>query len=381
MNSVIMGAYVHIPFCEHICYYCDFNKYFIKNQPVKDYLDALDKEMATAISFAAGQKPETIYVGGGTPTALEDDLFIKLLENVKNRLYDPLMTTEFTVEVNPENLNITKLDAMKAAGVTRLSIGVQTFEDALLEDLGRKHSKASAIQAVRLAQEHGFNNISVDLMFGLPNQTKEQLETSLIDAINLDPQHISIYSLQIEPRTIFYNRLKKGKLTLPGQDIEADMYDYLIRYLGANGFKQYEISNFAKRGCESRHNLIYWNNNEYYGFGAGAHGYVDGKRVINARAVKGYIKRVNEAGHAKIESHQVTEQERIEEEMFLGLRKLEGISKKDFEKKYQHSIDYYYRKPIAELVAKGLLFEDETHISLTEKGVFLGNEVFEAFLV
>ncbi|GGH84922.1 oxygen-independent coproporphyrinogen-3 oxidase [Pullulanibacillus pueri] len=377
---MIKGAYVHIPFCEHICYYCDFNKYFIKNQPVEDYLKALDLEMATTMIQAGGVRPETIFIGGGTPTVLQDEHFARLLESIRKHLYHE-ETAEFAVEINPENLNIAKLEAMKRAGVDRLSIGIQTFDDTLLAAIGRMHSRESAIAAVQLAKDYGFHNISVDLMFGLPGQTRAQLEHSLHAAMQLDPQHISIYSLQVEPRTIFYHRMKQGKLKLPGQDIEAEMYELLIKVLRDRGFEQYEISNFAKPGYESRHNIIYWNNEEYYGFGAGAHGYIQGQRVVNARAVKGYITRVRSEGHAMVERHSVTLQEKVEEELFLGLRKLRGINKKTFEEKYHRSLDYFYKDVIANLVKKGLLHEDKEHISLTEKGVFLGNEVFEAFLV
>jgi len=378
---MIKGAYVHIPFCEHICYYCDFNKYFINNQPVMAYLKALDQEMAEVISRPLHSKPETLFIGGGTPTALNDEAFSFVMDSVSNRLYEKGSTKEFTVEINPENLNPLKLEAMKQAGVNRLSIGVQTFDDRLLTKIGRKHTRQSAIQAVDLARKYGFDNISVDLMFGLPGQSKQQLQASLDEVLALQAEHVSIYSLQIEPRTIFYNRLKKGKLTLPSQDIEADMYEYLIDFLDRHGINQYEISNFAVSGHESQHNLIYWNNEEYHGFGAGAHGYVHGERVVNARAVKGYIRRIEEQGHARIEGHSVTTQEKIEEEMFLGLRKMTGVSKQHFLKKFHHPMEQYYREAIRTLIAKGLLVEQGDWLRLSREGIFLGNEVFEAFLI
>ncbi|WP_229672615.1 radical SAM family heme chaperone HemW [Pullulanibacillus camelliae] len=374
------GAYVHIPFCEHICYYCDFNKYFIKNQPITAYLKALDNEMAEATSHAPFSRPETLFIGGGTPTALDDEAFTFLMNSVHSRLFQEDHTKEFTIEINPENLNASKLEAMKRASVNRLSIGVQTFDDRLLQEIGRKHTRQSAIEAISLAKRYGFDNLSIDLMFGLPGQTKQQLEASLDEILAIQPQHVSIYSLQIEPRTIFYNRLRKGKLTLPGQDIEADMYEYLIDFLGQHGIRQYEISNFAIPGYESQHNLIYWNNEEYYGFGAGAHGYIHGNRVVNARAVKGYMQRIAEQGHARIESHPVTAQEKIEEEMFLGLRKIAGVNKQHFLEKFHHPIDQYYRETIDDLVAKGLLVEKDDWLRLSRQGIFLGNEVFEAFL-
>ena len=227
---MVKAAYVHIPFCEHICYYCDFNKFLIKNQPVNEYVDALENEINFYNNKLKVSKPETIYVGGGTPTALEVPAFERMIALVSNQLKGE-KTTEFTIEINPENMSEEKFRIMKQKEVNRLSIGVQTFQDKLLEDIGRMHRVADVEQTVEMARNMGFDNISIDLMFGLPGQSLADLHQSIQKAMALDPEHISIYSLQVEPRTIFYNRMKKGKLKLPGEDIKQICSNTLLIHL------------------------------------------------------------------------------------------------------------------------------------------------------
>lgn len=377
INHNAKGAYIHIPFCDHICYYCDFNKVFMKNQPVDDYLDALSTEMN---NYRANGLPETLYIGGGTPTALNEGQFERMFSEIDRYLMNPRVR-EFTVEANPESLTEEKLNIMKRHGVTRLSIGVQTFDDKLLQSIGRAHNASDAEYAVRLAQKHGFHNITLDLMFALPGQTEASLHESLDRALNLGTPHISIYSLQLEPKTIFFNRMKSGKLKLPGEDIEADMYGQIIFALEKHGLNQYEISNFSKPGYEGVHNSLYWQNEEYYGIGAGAHGYVNGVRYANAGPVKKYIERVHSVGHSRMSEHTVTSTEKMEEEMFLGLRLLKGVSVARFEEKFGKTIEQVYGAQINHLKEEGLLTERDGRISMTRKGVFLGNNVFEAFLI
>jgi oxygen-independent coproporphyrinogen III oxidase len=381
MIFMVKGAYIHIPFCAHICHYCDFNKYFLKSQPVDEYLEALDQEMGNVSNEKVRRELETIFVGGGTPTALDEKQMDYFLASVRRHLNPDGKIREWTLEANPENMSPAKLQIMKEAGVDRLSVGIQTFNDELLKSIGRAHDRIGAIKSIEEARKWGFTNLSIDLMFGLPDQTKEDLITSLNEAMALAPEHISIYSLQIEPRTVFYNRMKKGTLHLPGQDIEADMYEMVMDFLGSHGYKQYEISNFAKPGFESHHNLLYWENEEYFGFGAGAHGYVNGNRTVNAGAVKGYINRIEKSGHATTQTHQVTNQEKIEEELFLGLRKLSGVYKEHFYMKFGKTLNDIYGEPIKDLKAKGWITEDDEKIALTEKGIFLGNEVFQSFII
>lgn len=374
------SAYIHIPFCEHICHYCDFNKFFIQNQPVEDYLVALKTEMKNTIEREGNSPLETIFVGGGTPTSLS----VQQLEFLMNSIHEVLKPSgqkiEFSVEANPDDMTAEKLSILKEAGVNRLSLGVQTFEDELLKKIGRVHEAKDVFQAVKQARKAGFQNISLDLMFGLPGQTIQHLKSSLQTALSLDMEHYSAYSLIVEPKTIFYNLMKKGNLHLPAQETEAEMYEIVMEKMDQFGVKQYEISNFSKPGFESRHNLTYWNNEHYYGFGAGAHGYVNGKRTVNAGPLKKYMALIEEKGLPYTEETEVAFQEKIEEEMFLGLRKIPGVSKQVFQEKFGQPIEAFFADTVLELEKQGLLIHEKTHIFLTHKGKLLGNEVFQSFL-
>ena len=376
------GVYIHIPFCHQICNYCDFNKVFFKNQPVDEYIEALGREMAMAVESKphAFEKIETVFLGGGTPTALSAQQITRLLELI--RTYIPMEhVVEFSSEANPDELSEDKLVALFGGGVNRLSMGVQSFDQELLKRIGRTHSNEHVYETVALAKKVGFTNLSIDLMYGLPQQTMEQWKDTLRLALDLDLPHYSAYSLIVEPKTIFYIQYAKGRLALPTEDLEADMYDVLMREMEEHGLLQYEISNFAKPGFASVHNKIYWDNDEYAGFGAGAHGYVDGVRYSNHAPIRKYIESV-EAGHLPIlHEHQVSPLERMEEQMFLGLRKVEGVDARIFEQKFNETIGGRYRTVIEELVHNGLLESDAKGIRLTKKGRFVGNEVFQQFLL
>ncbi|OQM44887.1 MULTISPECIES: radical SAM family heme chaperone HemW [Anoxybacillaceae] len=377
---MIQAAYLHIPFCSQICYYCDFNKVFFKGQPVNEYLQAIETEMEQTVVRYPTQKLDTIFVGGGTPTVLEMDQLDFFLNAIHKRLPFTAGEVEFTFEANPNELSREKLQLLKDAGVNRLSFGVQTFDHELLKKIGRTHRRDDVFQIIGIAQDIGFANISVDLMYGLPGQTLPQLRDSLNMAFALNIQHISAYSLIVEPKTVFYNLMRKGKLSLPSQEEEANMYEVIMEEMEKSGYKQYEISNYTRPGFESHHNLTYWSNEEYYGFGAGAHSYVAGMRNANAGPIKKYIDLVEKTGEAYIERHVVTEQEQKEEEMFLGLRKIEGISKQRFMEKFHCPVHEVFHEPIEQEKQKGLLEETETHIRLTHQGKLLGNEVFQAFI-
>ncbi|KUP41853.1 radical SAM family heme chaperone HemW [Bacillus halotolerans] len=374
------SAYIHIPFCEHICHYCDFNKYFIQSQPVGEYLNALEKEMINTIEKTGQPDLDTIFIGGGTPTSLSEDQLKKLMDMVSRVLKPSDTLKEFAVEANPDDLSAEKLKILKEAGVNRLSFGVQTFEDDLLEKIGRVHKQKDVFASFERAREIGFENISLDLMFGLPGQTLKHLDHSLKTALSLNAEHYSVYSLIVEPKTVFYNLMQKGRLHLPAQEQEAEMYETVMSRMEAAGIHQYEISNFAKQGMESKHNLTYWSNEEYFGFGAGAHGYIGGIRTVNVGPVKHYIDLITEKGFPYRDTHEVTMEEQIEEEMFLGLRKTSGVSKKRFEEKYGRSLDKLFPGVLKELSEKGLILNTESAVCLTHQGKLLGNEVFGAFL-
>ncbi|KYD12325.1 putative coproporphyrinogen III oxidase [Parageobacillus caldoxylosilyticus] len=377
---LVKSAYFHIPFCAQICYYCDFNKVFFQGQPVDEYLQAMEREMKKTVEVFPAERLDTLFVGGGTPTVLEMKQLDFLLESIYKHFRFSKDEVEFTFEANPNELSKEKLQLLKAAGVNRLSFGVQTFHDSLLKTIGRTHRYGDVMRTISLAKEAGFDNISIDLMYGLPNQTLQQFQEDLEIAFSLDIQHISAYSLIIEPKTIFYNLWRKGTLPLPSEEEEAEMYEEAMRQMELHGYQQYEISNYARPGFQSRHNLTYWNNEEYYGIGAGAHSYVDGVRRVNIGPIKQYIAKVQETGLPYREVHRVTWMEQMEEEMFLGLRKTEGVSKRRFSEKFGRDMHDVFGAAIRAERQKGLLEETDTHVRLTRRGRLLGNEVFQAFL-
>lgn len=376
---MIEAAYIHIPFCEHICHYCDFNKVFLKGQPVDEYLDALALEMELTLQEASTNTLKTIFIGGGTPTALTEQQLEKLCLMIKKNL-PYTKNTEFTFEANPGDLSEKKLQILFEAGVNRISFGVQTFNEELLKRIGRVHRAKDVFESVEAAKKNGFKNISIDLIYSLPGQTVADFKETLHTSFSLNIQHYSGYSLIIEPKTVFYNLMNKGKLPLPGEDVEAEMYEILMEEMDRHGFKQYEISNFSKPGFESKHNLTYWNNEWYYGFGAGAHSYINGARISNHGPLKKYMESIHSKELPIIHKHIVSRTEKIEEEMFLGLRKTAGISIQKFIEKFEESPLDIFKNELNALEERNLIQLTQDEIRLTKKGRLLGNEVFQAFL-
>lgn len=343
------------------------------------YLEKMRDEMKQTVERYPANDLKTIFVGGGTPTALDEKQLTYFLEAI-HESFPVHDVKEFTFEANPNELTEEKLRILHAYGVDRLSIGVQTFNEQLLEKIGRVHSNQQAFQAVDEARKIGFRNISLDLMYSLPGQTISDFKETLDIAFSLDVEHISAYSLIIEPKTVFYNLMNKGKLRVPSQEDEAFMYEMLMDEMDKHGYSQYEISNFARSGYESLHNLTYWDNNDYYGIGAGAHSYIDGIRRSNIAPLKKYMQAVTETNHAYLDEISVSKVERMEEEMFLGLRKTNGVNKASFYEKYKVEMNEVFSEPIKEYTNKGLLEQTESSLRLTKKGRFLGNEVFQAFI-
>ena len=375
MQTKPTSAYVHIPFCTQICYYCDFSKVFIKNQPVDSYLEHLIEEYD---SYDI-KKLRTLYIGGGTPTALSAPQLAFLLEKLTDKL-DLSYLEELTIEANPGDLDQEKIAVLKDSPVNRVSLGVQTFNDRMLKQIGRSHSEKDIYENIANLKKADFDNISIDLIYALPKQTMEDVKTNVAKAISLDIPHMSLYSLILENHTVFMNRMRRGKLPLPKEDLEAKMFDYIIAELEKAGFEHYEISNFSKPGFESRHNLMYWDNAEYYGIGAGASGYVDGIRYKNHGPIRHYLQAV-EAGNARVQEEVLTLKEQMEEEMFLGLRKKSGVSKKRFEEKFGLSFEDQYGAVVSELTEQGLLVPDKDIVRMTKQGLFLGDTVAEKFIL
>ena len=376
MKNTPRGVYIHIPFCKYICSYCDFNKFFIQRQPVDKYIDCLIKEIETIEQVS---DIETIYIGGGTPSALNDEQLHRLLTALREKI--PGQLREFTFEANPEDLVDSRVALVKEYGVDRISMGVQTFNNELLKILGRGHVANDVDIAINNCKKHGIKNINVDLMFSLPKQTMEDLYDSMKRVVSYDISHVSCYSLILEQKTKLYNQVRDKKVVLPSNETEEQMYNEVINFLTENGYEQYEISNFARPGHESIHNSSYWRNIEYYGLGAGAHGYVDGIRYANQGALKFYIDSMEEKGHARREENKVTLNEQIEEEMFLGLRLLEGVDLIAFEEKYSKKVQEIFKDVVERNISDGYLEVVGNKLRLTRKGLFYGNDVFSEFLL
>lgn len=374
------GMYIHIPFCHQICHYCDFNKVFFKDQPVDEYIESIGKELEImkqeGLSF---KQIKTVFLGGGTPTSLSEKQLDRLLAII-NEYVDVSSLKEFSTEANPDELTYGKMRVLKNGGVNRLSIGVQSFDAQLLKAIGRTHGPDDVVTVINDARRANFDNISIDLIYGLPNQTIEQWTDTLQKATDLDLKHYSGYSLIVEPKTVFYNLQNKGKLPLPGEDIETEMFEMLIQHMSDHGRERYEVSNFAVPGFESEHNLLYWDNATYAGIGAGAHGYIGDTRYSNIGPLKRYMEKIDEGERPTQQTHIVTKQEAMEEEMFLGLRKTKGVSISLFNEKFNQTLDDVYGETIQSLIQKDYVEQVGDKIKLTEFGLLRGNDVFQQFL-
>ncbi|MFD1411196.1 radical SAM family heme chaperone HemW [Lapidilactobacillus gannanensis] len=374
------AVYIHIPFCSHLCYYCNFNKVLLQGQPVQAYLTALLKEIKLTLAQHPDTEIGTIYIGGGTPSALTVPQLDYLLTGLNELL--PIHGQEFTFEANPNDLlGQEKLNLLQAAGVNRLSIGVQSFNDDVLKKIGRTHTAAEAKQAVFNAKTAGFDNLSIDLIYRLPGQDTVDFKNSLTQALALKIPHYATYSLILEQRTVFYNLMRRGKLQLPSQDMEADMYQLAMDMFAEHGIEQYEISNFAKPGFQSQHNLVYWHNEHYFGFGAGASGYLGNTRYQNFGPIQQYLKPLQRDQLPILTTENITIDQQIEEQMFLGLRLNAGVSKKRFEQRFGRSIRAVYPEVIPKLLAEDLISESAAAYTLTPHGRFIGNDVFEEFML
>lgn len=370
------SAYIHIPFCTQICYYCDFSKVFIKNQPVDDYLAALMEE----VRFYQLPALKTLYIGGGTPSALSAPQLDYLLTHLEKEL-DLSEIEEFTIEANPGDLTEEKIAVLQQSSCNRVSLGVQTFDNRMLKKIGRSHNQSQIYETIHALKTAGFYNISIDLIYALPGQTMEQVKDNVARALALDIPHLSLYSLILENHTVFMNRQRRGNLHLPTEDVESDMFEYILQELENNGFEHYEISNFTKPGFESRHNLMYWDNAEYFGLGAGASGYLNGMRYRNRGPIQHYLKSIREKQHARLHEEHLSKSEQMEEEMFLGLRKKTGVSIQRFEEKFATSFHGQYGQVVDDLIKEGLLQEEKGHVRMTKKGLFLGDTVAERFIL
>lgn len=385
-----IGIYVHIPFCKHKCYYCDFISYANKESLVERYINVLIREIT---DVATGNRLDyengidelfnvnTIYIGGGTPSFIESKYIVNIISTIKE-YFKINENAEITLEVNPGTVNENKLKDYFNASVNRLSIGLQATNDSLLKEIGRIHTYEEFLNTYKLARKIGFKNINADLMIGLPKQTIVDVEKAVNDLIKLGLEHISVYSLILEEGTVLEEQVRSGKLKLPEDKEEREMYWKVKNILEANGYIHYEISNFAKNGYESQHNLDCWRQKEYVGFGVAAHSYTNGVRYSNIENLEEYIENYE---NDKLEDNFVfnekqTHNMKVKEYMMLGLRKLKGVSIQEFKEKFAANPIYVFKNELEKLVNEDLLEIDGDYIRLTKKGLDLANLVWEEFV-
>ncbi len=367
MNEV--NLYIHIPFCKKKCYYCDFISYPNKDDYIEEYIDTVIKEYS---NYKAEEYIiKTVYIGGGTPSYIDSKYIVKLLKEINLEKAE-----EITIEINPGTVTKEKLIDYRNSGINRLSIGLQATQDTLLKEIGRIHTYNEFLDTYNMAREVGFKNINIDLMLALPKQHIEDLIQSVKRIIELNPEHISIYSLILEEGTKMYDKVNKQKCTLPKEDEEREMYWAVKNILEKNGYNHYEISNFAKNGYHSKHNIDCWNQKEYIGIGVAAHSYLDNRRYSNLGNIEEYIKNYHDK-----EIHEIQDKiSKQKEYMILGLRKLDGIYISEFELKFNENPIYLFRNELNKLVNQELIEIDLNNIRLTNKGLDLANIVWEEFI-
>ncbi len=376
--------YVHLPFCVRKCAYCDFLSFPASEDLRTAYVEALKKEIASVKEEADTSAPiRSLFFGGGTPSILSSSQISELCEQLYD-CFDFLPNAEITLEANPGTFDREKALVWKQAGINRISLGVQSFDDGLLRRLGRIHSADDARRQALLLREIGFANLSFDLMMGLPGQSPSVWQSTLKEALSLSPEHLSCYSLIVEEGTPFFADQKEGRLLLPDEEAEREMYHDAVRLLKASGYEQYEISNFARPGFRSIHNTGYWDRVPYFGLGLGAASLVRSEgqelRYRNSSDLSFYLSHCTEPSALHVDCEVLSERDCQEEFMFLGLRKTEGISKNAFFERFGIDIQSVYQAAIEKNLSDGLLLENDDRLYLSEKGTDLGNIVFGAFL-
>ena len=383
-----IGIYVHIPFCIRKCYYCDFVSFTNQEENIEKYIEAVISEIE---SYELEEyNVTTIYIGGGTPSSIESKYIEKILHKIKEKITNnetKFNDIEITIEINPGTIDRKKLQDYEEMGINRLSIGLQSTNNEILKNIGRIHTYEEFLEGYNLARNIGFDNINVDLMIGLPNQTIEDIKDSVEKIIKLEPEHISVYSLIVEEGTKIENLLNMNKITLPEEELERNMYWYVKNKLELNGYIHYEISNFAKENKQSKHNVNCWEQKEYIGIGTAAYSYLDNIRYGNTSNIQKYIETQDFKDEKELEKNKIriidevqTLEDKKREYMLLSLRKLEGVSIRKFKEKYVENPIFLYRKQLEKLVNENLLTIDGDNIKLTNKGLDLANLVWEEFV-
>ena len=375
-----LGLYLHFPYCISKCPYCDFNSYQLEEaNQIYSYISALYREITAYSQKLKTGNIKTVYLGGGTPTILSGTQIFNILKFCEDK-FTIDKNAEITIEANPGTLDGEKLKLLIESGINRLSLGAQSFNNVFLKKLGRIHNAQEIIDSYFLAREIGFANINIDIMFALPDQTIEDLQDTLKKAVSLKPDHLSLYNLTIKPGTEYYREYKRGKLNLPTEDEEYDMYNWVIDFLEENDFEHYEIANFARPHKRSMHNLIYWQNKPYLGIGAGAYSYIRGYRYMNYENPAKYIKETMSDKLPLDNGERLSLRKRMIETIILGLRTKDGVGYKKFKKRFGVSLNDIFCKQINKLVNLGLLEKSYVKIKLTRDGIFLANAVFREFV-
>ena len=376
MNKKELGIYIHIPFCKKKCYYCDFVSYANNCKNVEEYIKTVIKEIESY--NLENYNITTIYIVGGTPSYIDSKYIVEILAKLKQKLQNnetKFNNIEITIEVNPGTITNSKIKDYKKSGINRISIGLQCTNNNLLKEIGRIHTFEEFLEAYNIVKKE-FDNINIDLMIGLPKQKILDIKKSLEEIIKLNPNHVSVYSLILEEGTVLYKKVENNDLELPSEDEERKMYWYVKNTLELNGYKHYEISNFAKKEKESKHNMNCWEQKEYIGIGAAAHSYFENKRYSNVESMEKYINNFNE----KI-VHEVQNKEDMQKEyMLLNLRKLDGVSILKFKEKFACNPIFLFRNELEKLINEKLLMVDGNFIKLTNKGLDLANLVWEEFV-
>lgn len=407
MKNKELGIYIHIPFCKHKCYYCDFVSFSSKEEIVEKYIKTVIKELKKYLEnkeFMKNYNVTTIYIGGGTPSYIDSKYIEEILKEIEKNLVNndtKFQDIEVTLEVNPGTINEEKVNLYKEAKINRISMGLQSTNDQILKQIGRIHTYNEFLDAYSIVKKAGFDNINIDLMIGLPNQTISDVKESLNKIIELNPNHISVYSLILEEGTVLDKLIEEGKMELLDEELERSMYWYVKNTLEINGFNHYEISNFSKTGKESKHNLNCWEQKEYIGIGTSAHSYINGVRYCNKSSVEKYIENINnkdidvneiiklgngdENFLGKVEEvYEIDEIQSLEDKkreyMLLGLRKLKGIKISSFKEKYIENLIYVYHKELEKLAEEDLIRIDGDRIFLSRRGIDLANLVWEEFV-
>lgn len=369
-----LGLYIHIPFCKSKCGYCDFNSYAGKEGLIEPYFDALNREIEL-MSKKYNGAIDTIYFGGGTPTAVDTKHICKTINTVKNN-FKQCSNVEITSECNPGTIDFYGLCKLYDGGINRLSIGLQSADNGCLKALGRIHTLEDFDRCFINARRAGFNNISLDLMYGLPEQTMANWTETLKSAVCFNPEHISAYALKIEEGTPFSN----AKLNLPDDDLVADMYQHAVQYLGNKEYGRYEISNFAKKGFESRHNLKYWKCDDFIGFGAGAFSCAEGVRFSNVLDIEEYIECIKKKKSVEVYNEKLSDFDQMSEFVFLGLRLENGISEKEFHNRFKLNIDEVFGRQIGKYTKTEFLIREKDRIRFSDKGFFVSNIILADFV-